>query len=76
MDVKAKIEEIIKEIEKKPELLKNFKSKPVETVKSLLKVNVSDDVVEAIVTGVKAKLGSDDIKSKLGSIEGIFGKKN
>lgn len=75
MDVKAKIEEIIKEIEKNPALLKNFKSKPVETVKSLLKVDLPEDALNAVVAGVKAKLNGKDAAEALNTLSGLFGKK-
>lgn len=71
MDIKAKIEELVEKIKSDKGLLKNFTDSPVETVEKLIGVNLPNEQLEHIVSGIKAKIKLDDIGNKLG---GIFGK--
>ena len=72
MDIKKKIEEIVDKIKSDDGLKKQFASKPIAAIESLLGVNLPDEQIKKIVDGVKAKISLDDIGSKLG---GLFGKK-
>lgn len=74
MDIKAKIEEIVKKIKTDKTLLSSFKEDPVKTVEGLIGIDLPDDIIEKIVEGVKAKISIDDVKGMLGKIKGIFGK--
>ena len=74
MDIKAKIEEIVKKIKGDKKLLSKFKDEPVKTVEDLLGVDLPDDIIEKIVEGVKAKISIDDVKGVLGKLKGLFGK--
>ncbi len=68
MDIKAKIEELVKKIQSDEALQAQFKEDPVKAVEGVIGVDLPDDTIQNIVTGVKAKLNLD----KLG---GLFGKK-
>ncbi len=68
MDVKAKIEELVKKIQSDEALQAQFKEDPVKAVEGLVGVDLPDDTVQAVVTGVKAKLN-------LNALGGLFGKK-
>lgn len=72
VDIKAKIEEIVAKVTSDKTLLEKFKKDPAATVKSLLKVDLSEDVLQKIVAGVKAKIGTDKLSGLLG---GLLGKK-
>ena len=61
MDIKAKIEEIVKKITTDKTLLSSFNTDPVKTIEKLIGVDLPDDKVKAIVDGVKAKINVDDI---------------
>ena len=74
MDIKAKIEEIVKKIKSDKDLLSKFKKEPVKTIEGLLGVDLPDDIVEKIVEGVKAKITIDDVKGAIGKLKGLFGK--
>lgn len=65
MDIKAKIEEIVKKLQSDKTLLSGFQTNPVGTVEKLLGVDLPDDTINKLVEGVKAKLGSDELVSKL-----------
>lgn len=67
MDIKAKIEEIVKKITEDKSLLTEFKSDPIKVVEKLIGVDLPDDKVKAIVEGVKAKINIDDVKKLVDS---------
>ncbi len=68
MDVKAKIEELVRKIQSDEALQAQFREDPVKAVEGLVGVDLPDDTVQAVVTGVKAKLN-------LNALGGLFGKK-
>ena len=68
LDIKAKIEELVKKIQSDEQLKEQFKNDPVKAVEGLLGVDLPDDTAQQIVTGVKAKLNLD-------ALGGLFGKK-
>ena len=72
MDIKAKIEELTDKIKNDKNLMKKFKEDPVAALEGLIGVDLPDDQVEGIISGIKAKISLDDIVDKLG---GLFGKK-
>jgi len=74
MDIKKKIEEVVETLSKDPKLLENFKKDPKEAVKKVLGVVLTEDVLEAIVEGVKAKINMDKIGDALGGLGKLFGK--
>ena len=74
MDVKAKIEEIVKKLQSDKDLLSSFQSEPIKTLEKLLGVDLPDEAIQKIVDGVKAKIKVDDVKNVLDSVKGLFGK--
>lgn len=68
MDIKDKIDSIVKKIKKDPDIKKDFEKEPVKTVEKLLGVNLPDKVVDKIIDGVKAKLTKDSITGKIKKI--------
>lgn len=75
MDIKAKIDEVVNKVQSDPKLLENFQKEPVKAVEGIIGVDLPDDVINNIVSGVKAKLGVDKAGDILGKIGGLFGKK-
>lgn len=87
MDIKKKIEEVLKKIKEDKNFAASFKKDPVKALESVLGVDLPDDTIKPIVDGVKAKLAVDglgglldsdgDGKPDLGSMSklgGLFGK--
>ena len=72
MDIKAKIEELVKKITSDKNLMSKFKNDPVKTVEELIGIDLPDDQIEKVVEGIKAKISLDKIGGALG---GLFGKK-
>lgn len=79
MEIKAKIEELVKKIKSDDGLMAKFKSNPIQTIEGLIGVDLPDEQLGKIVDGIKAKISIDDIGDKLGDIGdklgGLFGKK-
>ena len=72
MDIKAKIDEVVKKVQSDPAIAEEFTKNPVSAVEKVLGVDLPDDVINNIIDGVKAKINLDGIA---GAIGGLFGKK-
>ena len=70
MDIKAKINELVEKIKNDPSLTANFQKDPIGTVEKLIGVDLPDDQIQGIVTGIKAKIDLD----KLGGLGKLFGR--
>ncbi|MBO4389242.1 MAG: hypothetical protein J5825_00110 [Lachnospiraceae bacterium] len=77
MDVKAKVEEIVKKIQADPNLLKEFQSDPVKVVEKLAGVDIPDGVEDQLVAGVKNALAGNKVgnvvDSAVDAVKGLFG---
>ncbi|NLV50227.1 MAG: hypothetical protein GXY20_05980 [Clostridiales bacterium] len=72
MDIKAKIEEIINKVKSDKDFAANFTKDPVKAVESVVGVDLPDDKINAIITGVKAKVSLDKADGLLGNIKKLF----
>ena len=72
MDIKEKINDIAETIKKDPKLLKQFKDQPVKVVEKLLGIDLPDDKLQPIVTGIQAKLADIDLGDMLGGLKKLF----
>lgn len=72
IDIKAKIEELAAKLQKDPALLRSFQKDPVKTLEQLTGVNLPDEQLQPLVTGVKAKLAAADLGDKLGGLKKFF----
>ena len=72
MDIKEKIEELVKKLTADKNLLEKFEKNPVKVVQDLIGVDLPDDVVKKIIDGVKASITLDDAKDLLGSLKKLF----
>ena len=75
MDIKEKIEELVKKLTADKNLLEKFEKNPVKVVEDLIGVDLPDDVINKIIDGVKAKISLDKVGDALNMIGGLFGKK-
>ena len=73
MDIKAKIDEVVKKVQGDPAMAKNFEKEPVKTVEGIIGVDLPDDVVNGAIAGVKAKMTGDAVSGGLGKLSGLFG---
>lgn len=74
MDVKEQIEKLVAAITKDGGLKDKFLKDPVATVKEKLGDKLPTDVIDKIVSGVKAKLAGDKIKDAASGLGKLFGK--
>jgi len=74
-DVKDLIEKAIEVLKADENLLANFKKEPVKTLEKLLKIDLPDEQLDAVINGIKTKLAIDDVSDVLGKMGGLFGKK-
>lgn len=66
MDIKAKIEEIVKKLQSDKTLLAKFQKDPVKALEGLIGIDLPDEQLNAIITGVKAKLAATGVADLLG----------
>ena len=75
MDIQKIITEAVKALTENEELLKAFNKNPAKTIEKIIGIDLPDDKVNAIVAGIKAKRGLDDVMDVAGKLFGMFGKK-
>ena len=68
MDIKAKIDEIVKKVKTDDEVKKLFMKDPVKAVEKLIGVDLPDDQIDKIVDAVKAKISLDKVTGTLGGL--------
>ena len=74
MDIKAKVEELVEEIQKNPKLLAQFKEKPVPVIEKLVGMDLPDDQIMKLAELVKAKIDLDKAGDLLKGLGGLFKK--
>ena len=74
MDIKAKVEELVKEIQKNPKLLTQFKENPVPVVEKLVGMDLPDDQIMKLAELVKAKIDLEKAGDLLKGLGGLFKK--
>ena len=72
MDIKAKIEEIVKKLTSTPNLMAKFEKNPVAVIEELVGMDLPDDLVNQIVDGVKAKIKLDQVGGALNALGKLF----
>ena len=68
-DIKAKIEELAKAIQSNPDMTRSFQKDPVKTIEKLVGVDLPDDKLQPLITGIKVKLTASDIGGKLDGLK-------
>ena len=74
MDLKAKIEEIVKKLTTDKTLMARFERNPVSVIEQLIGIDLPDDQVNQLIDGIKAKIKLDQVGDMLGGIGKLFGK--
>ena len=72
MDLKEKIEAILEEIKKNPNLKEDFEKEPVKVIEKFVGMDLPDDLVEKIIDGVKAKLTVENVSKIAGALKDLF----
>lgn len=74
MDLKAKIEEVVKKLTTDKTLMARFERNPVSVIEQLIGIDLPDDQVNQLIDGIKAKIKLDQVGDVLGGIGKLFGK--
>ena len=74
MDIKAKIEEIVKKLMSDKSLMAKFERNPASVIEQLVGVDLPDQQVNQLVEGIKARIKLDQVGDVLGGIGKRVGK--
>ena len=74
MDIKAKIEEIVKKLMNDKSLMAKFERNPVSVIEQLIGIDLPDQQVNQLIEGIKAKIKLEQVGDVLGGIGKLFGK--
>jgi len=72
MELQDMIEKMVKKLTSNETLMKQFRSNPVKALESVLGKGISQDMLEAVATGVKAKLAAGKADDLLGAVKKLF----
>ena len=68
MDIKAKIEEIVKKLMSDKNLMAKFERNPASVIEELIGIDLPDAQVNQLISGIKAKIKLDQVGDVLGGI--------
>ncbi len=71
-DVKEQISKVVEKVTKDPSMLKQFDKEPVKVIEKVLGVDLPDEIVEKVITGVKAKVASDKVSDAVDALKKLF----
>ena len=74
MDIKAKIEEIVKKLLSDKNLMAKFDKNPASVIEELIGIDLPDDQVNQLVEGIKAKIQLEKVGNALGGLGNLFKK--
>lgn len=68
IDIKAKIEEIVKKLTTDKSLRAKFDTNPTAVIEELIGIDLPDDQIDQLIEGIKAKLTLDKVGNALGGL--------
>ena len=71
-DIKAEITRMAESVLKDEKLREQFGREPVKAVEKILGVDLPDEIVEQIITGVKAKITEEQASGALNALKKLF----
>lgn len=74
MDIKAKIEQIVKKLLSDKDLMKKFQQNPAAVIEEYAGVDLPDDLVNQLIDGIKARIKLEQVGDALGALGGLFKK--
>ena len=72
MDIKAKIEEIVKKLLADKDLMAKFEKNPASVIEEYVGIDLPDDQVNQLIEAIKAKIKLDQVGDALGAIGKLF----
>ena len=73
MDIKAKIEQIVKKLMSDKTLMARFEKNPASVIEQLIGIDLPDQQINQLIEGVRAKIKLDQVGDVLGGIGKLFG---
>ena len=74
MDIKEKIEAVVKKLMADKNLMEKFEKNPVKVIEELVGIDLPDDLVNDLIKGIKAKISLDKVGGALEGLGKLFGK--
>lgn len=74
MDIKEKIEEVVRKLTSDKNLMAKFERNPVSVIEELVGIDLPDAQINQLIDGIKAKIKLDQVGDVLGGIGKLFGK--
>lgn len=74
MDIKAKIEEIVKKLLSDKTLMQRFERNPASVIEEFVGIDLPDEQVNQLVDGIKAKIQLEKAGDVLQGLGKLFGK--
>ena len=74
MDIKAKIEEVVKKLMNDKSLMAKFERNPASVIEEFVGVDLPDQQVNQLIEGIRAKIKLEQVGDVLGGIGKLFGK--
>ena len=74
MDIKDQITKAVERIASDKDLQEQIQKEPVKALESVLGVDLPDEIVEQVISGVKAKLMKDKVSGAVDSLKGFLKK--
>ncbi len=71
-DIKSKVNELTSKLQADPNLMGRFQKDPVRTVEQLLGIDLPDEKLKPLVSGIQTKLAAADLGNKLGGLKNLF----
>lgn len=72
MDIKEQIEKLAKSILADEALKEKFQKDPIKAVEQVLGVDLPDDLIQSIITGVKAQLTAEQLSGAANLLKKLF----
>ena len=72
MDIREKIESVVKKLLSDKNLMQKFEKNPVKVIEELIGVDLPDDLVNQLIEGIKAKITVDKAKDVLEGLGKLF----
>lgn len=72
MEIKEQIEKMAKKVLNDKDLMEQFKKDPIKVVEKILGVDLPDEIIEKVITGVKAQITADAAKDVMGALKKLF----
>lgn len=74
MDIKAKIEEVVKKLMADKNLMERFEKNPASVIEQYVGIDLPDEQINQLVEGIKAKIKLEQVGDVLGGLGKLFGK--